>query len=159
MFANALFIFPKDCKQAWEVQEREICESEKSPSSSLPVQASKGQSTPITQTRYGSPLRDQVEKLAGNHSHLHCHHNHGHSSSSSSSHHSGSRKSASQQQQRLHRTSNASESPLMRASKKGDLLTLKMMVKEGADVNEQDANGETTLVLCVFALKWCCLSI
>lgn len=32
----------------------------------------------------------------------------------------------------------------MRVSKKGDLLTLKMMVKEGADVNEQDANGESS---------------
>ncbi|KAL5110115.1 Ankyrin repeat domain-containing protein 11 [Taenia crassiceps] len=139
-------------KQVWEVQDREVCESEKPPA--LPPPISKGQSAATlnatsttggaTPGRYSSPYQEsghQAERSTGIHGHSHCHHSHGHSSSSSSSHHSVSRKSSSQQQHR----SGSSESPLMRVSKKGDLLTLKMMVKEGADVNEQDANGRTAL--------------
>ncbi|VDM17057.1 unnamed protein product [Hydatigera taeniaeformis] len=139
-------------KQVWESQDREACESDRSPPP--PPTASKAQPTAslvttsatggTTPGRYSSPYQEsghQVERGIGSHSHSHCHHGHSHSSSSSSSHHSGSRKSSSQQQHR----SGSCESPLMRVSKKGDLLTLKMMVKEGADVNEQDANGRTAL--------------
>ncbi|CDS42662.1 ankyrin repeat domain containing protein 11 [Echinococcus multilocularis] len=138
--------------RVWEGQEPEVCESERPPPAPPPP-ATKGQPaatlTATTTTdgstpgRYSSPYQEsghQVDRSTGIHNHSHCHHGHGHSSSSSSSHHSGSRKSSQQQ----HR-SGGSESPLMRVSKKGDLLTLKMMVKEGADVNEQDANGRTAL--------------
>ncbi|VDK36170.1 unnamed protein product [Taenia asiatica] len=143
----------RGAKQVGECQDREVCESER-PSPAPPPPVAKGQPaatlTPTSTTsgstsgRYSSPYQEsghQAERSIGIHSHSHCHHGHGHSSSASSSHHSGSRKSSSQQQHR----SGSSESPLMRVSKKGDLLTLKMMVKEGADVNEQDANGRTAL--------------
>ncbi|EUB54248.1 Ankyrin repeat domain-containing protein [Echinococcus granulosus] len=142
----------RGAKQVWEGQEPKVCESERPPPAPPPP-ATKGQPaatlTATTTTdgstpgRYSSPYQEsghQVDRSKGIHNHSHCHHGHGHSSSSSSSHHSGSRKSSQQQ----HR-SGGSESPLMRVSKKGDLLTLKMMVKEGADVNEQDANGRTAL--------------
>lgn len=115
-------------------------------------QSGTGGSTP---SRYSSPHQQQeasypMERASNSHSHSHGHHGHGHSSSSSSSHHSGvSRRAAQVQQQsaplltqqRRGTTVTSPESSLMRAAKKGDILTLKMLVKEGSGVNDQDSNG------------------
>uniref|UniRef100_A0A5K3FSH9 ANK_REP_REGION domain-containing protein n=1 Tax=Mesocestoides corti TaxID=53468 RepID=A0A5K3FSH9_MESCO len=129
-------------KQSWESRERDLELERPSPPgaksqySATPTVTSSG-STP---SRYSSPHQDsghQTEKSSGSYGHPHCFHAYGHASSC---HHSTSRKPAPQQ----HR-GNGAESALMRASKKGDLLTVKMLIKEGVDVNEQDVHGRTAL--------------
>ncbi|VDD76855.1 unnamed protein product [Mesocestoides corti] len=136
-------------KQSWESRERDLELERPSPPgaksqySATPTVTSSG-STP---SRYSSPHQDsghQTEKSSGSYGHPHCFHAYGHASSC---HHSTSRKPAPQQ----HR-GNGAESALMRASKKGDLLTVKMLIKEGVDVNEQDVHGEFCYVRVCFLI-------
>ncbi|VDL59471.1 unnamed protein product [Hymenolepis diminuta] len=148
----------RSSKQVWDGQERESGQPRSNIviSSSLPKQQSSGGNSSLppgssTPNRYSCPQPEpshQTERSSSSHNHPHGHHGHANSSSHNST--SISRKSSQQQQNapiltQQHRVVTPPESPLMRAAKKGDILTLKMLIKEGSDVNEQDSNVDLIL--------------
>lgn len=146
-------------KRNWDGQERDAVDTERFPSnaagSSKTATSSPGGSNLVTHSsgltssggttnsnRYGSspqPDGDRSSSVGsgGSHGHSHSHHGHGSSSGAPNSHHSGSGAS-----RRISSQHSIRESPLMRTAKRGDCLTLKMLLKDGSDVNEQDVNGE-----------------
>lgn len=153
-------------KQSWDGQERESGQPRSNIviSPSLSKQQSSGGNSSLppgssTPNRYSCPQAEsshQTERSSSSHNHPHGHHGHANSSSHNST--SISRKSSQQQQNapiltQQHRVVTPPESPLMRAAKKGDILTLKMLIKEGSDVNEQDSNVEFLILMIVILIS------